>query len=252
LAPQLAEFELRFQSRDYDTALGVLLEIDFDYLMLWGHSRIALEYHQRLQGKIEDDSLKKDSLNILGICCDNLGDYQKAIEHHQQYLDIVREIGYRNGQGHSLKDLACTLLLLGDTDLDQAHLNTAAEIWEDTGSPDVVEAYVVLSISLLKSGQYQKGKTTLEKARRQARIFLEKANRLETIDLNALALCGLTVCEHDKTYADKAREAFAKARAITKAKGQVNRVLKFFDLIAESDKKGLLTGLREVAAGIEK
>ncbi|HKJ30251.1 MAG TPA: hypothetical protein VKA34_00420, partial [Balneolales bacterium] len=68
LAPQLAEFELRFQSQDFDTALGVLLEIDFDYLMLWGHSRIVLEYHQRLQGKIEDDSLKKDSLSTLGLC----------------------------------------------------------------------------------------------------------------------------------------------------------------------------------------
>jgi tetratricopeptide (TPR) repeat protein len=371
LAPQLAEFELRFQSDDYDTALGVILDIDFDYLMMWGHSRIVLEYLKRLQGKIEDDLLKKDSLITLGVCYRNLGDYQKAIDHHQQsldiareigdrqdegnalgnigncysslgdyqkaiehyqrsldiareigdrrgegislgnigacysslgdyqkainhhqqYLDIAREIGYRqgegnalgnigicydslgdyqkaidhhqqsldiareigdrNGQGNSLNNLACALLLLGDTDLAQAHLKTAAEIWEETGSPDVVKAYVVLSISLLKSGQYQQSKTNLEKARRQANIFFEKANRLETIDLKALVLCGLTVCERDKNYADKAREAFAQARAITKAKGQVNRVLKFFDLIAESDKRGLLAGLREAAGGIE-
>jgi tetratricopeptide (TPR) repeat protein len=492
LTPQLAEFELRFQSQDFDTALGVLLEIDFDYLMLWGHSRQVLEYHLRLQGKIEDDSLKADSLSRLGLCYENLGDYQKAIEHHQQSLDIAREIGNRqgegaalgnlglcyynlgdyqkaiehhqqaldikreicsrqgegialgnlgncynslgdyqkaiehhqqsldiarevgdrkgegnalnnlgncyyrlgdyqkaiehyqqslditreiddrqgegaalgnlgicyhnlgdyqkaidhhqqyldisreignrqgegialgnlglcygrlgdypkaiehlqqsldifreignrqgeggslgnlgncydslgdyqkaiehqqqsldiareiddrDGQGHSLNNLARALLFLGDTDLAQAHLHTAAEIWEETGSPDVVEAYVVLSISLLKSGQYRKGKTNLEKARRQADTFLEQATRVETIDLKALALCGLTVCEHDKTNADKAREAFAQARAITKAKGQVDRVLKFFDLIAESDDRGLLAGLREVAAGNEK
>lgn len=36
LAPQLAEFELRYQGEDYDTAASVLLEIDFDYLRLWG------------------------------------------------------------------------------------------------------------------------------------------------------------------------------------------------------------------------
>ncbi len=412
LAPQIAEFELRFKSQDYDTALGVLLEIDFSYLMLWGHSRLVLKYHQRLQGKIEDESLKAaslsnlgncyyslgdyqkaiehhqqyldiareigdrqgegsslnnlglcyrslgdyqkaiehhqqsldiareigdrqgegKSLNNLGICSDSLGDYQKAIEHfqqsldiaretgdrqaegsslgnlgicysslgdyqkaiehHQQYLDIAREIGYRrgerialgnlgncydslgdyqkaiehhqqnldiareigdrHGEGGALNNLACALLFLGDTDLAQAHLNTAAEIWAETGSPEVVEAYVGLSISLLKSGQYQKGKTILEKARRQADTFLEQASRVETIDLKALALCGLVVCEHDKTNADKAREAFAQARAITKAKGQVNRTLKFFDLIAESDNRGLLAGLREVATGNEK
>jgi len=292
LDAQLAEFELRFQSQDYDTALGVLLEIDFDYLMLWGHSRQVLEYHLRLQGKIEDDSLKKDSLSTLGFCYDSLGDYPKAIEHyqqsldiareigdrggegnslgnlggcyyslgdypkaiehHQQSLDISREIGDRDGQGHSLNNLACALLFLGDTELAQAHLNTAAEIWEETGSPDVVEAYVVLGISLLKSGQYQKGKKNLEKARRQADTFLEQASRVETIDLKALALCGLAVCEHDRANADKAREAFAQARAITKAKGQMDRVLKFFDLIVESDDRSLLAGVREVATGTEK
>ena len=36
LAPQLAEFELRYQGEDYDTAAAVLLGIDFDYLLLLG------------------------------------------------------------------------------------------------------------------------------------------------------------------------------------------------------------------------
>jgi hypothetical protein len=33
LGPQLAEFELRYQGGDYDTAAQVVLGIDFDYLM---------------------------------------------------------------------------------------------------------------------------------------------------------------------------------------------------------------------------
>jgi hypothetical protein len=41
-------------------------------------------------------------------------------------------------------------------------------------------------------------------------------------------------------------------RTITKAKGQVDRILKFFDLIAELDDKNLLLGLREVASGAIK
>ena len=452
LAPQLAEFGLRFQSKDYDTAVGVLLEIDFHYLMLWGHSRLVVEYHERLKGKIEDDALKAASLGSLGLCyyslsdyqkaiehlqqsldiareignregegnslgnlglcyyslgdyqkaiehhqqsldisreignregegyslnnlglcysslsdyqkaierhqqsldivreignrhgegislgnlgncyyrlgdyqkaiehhqqsldiareignregeggslgnlgvcyyslsdyqkaiehfqqhldiareigdregeggslgnlgncyC-SLGDYQKAIEHHQESLDIAREIGYRYGEGGSLKDLACALLFINDTDLAQVHLNTATEIWEEIGSPEVVEAYNVLGIACLKSGKYQEGQTNLEKALKQADAFLDQADRVETIDFKALALCGLAVCEQDRTHADEAREAFAQARAITKAKGMVDRILKFFDLIAELDEKNLLAGVREVAVGVKK
>ena len=41
LAAQLAEFELRCAGEDYDTAAAVLLEIDFDYLILWGHYRLG-------------------------------------------------------------------------------------------------------------------------------------------------------------------------------------------------------------------
>ncbi len=492
LAPQLAEFELRCQSKDYDTAVSVLLEIDFDYLMLWGHSRLVVEYHLRLLGNIEDDSLKINSLNCLGscyysldnyqkaiehyqksldiaresghpqgegallgnlgicyyslgnyqkaiehhqkslqfaqkngdrqgegttlgnlgICYDSLGNYQKAIEHHQQHLDIAREIddrqaegnslgnlgncyyslgdyqkaiehhlqhldiareiGHRQGEGNSLGNLGNCYYSLGDYqkaiehhqksldiareighrqgegnslgnlgncyyslgDYQQAiehhlqHLDIAREIGHRQGegnsignlgncysslgnyqkaiehhlqhlditmeirdrqgegnslnnlgscysslgnyqkaiehhqqsldiaqeidSPHVLDVYSLLGIALLKLGQYHEGKTNLEKAVIQADIFLQQAEGVEIIDFKALALCGLAICEQKSTYADKAREAFKKARAITKAKGQVDYILTFFDQIAELDEKSLLAGVREVAAGTKK
>ncbi|MEW5721007.1 MAG: hypothetical protein AB1817_20445, partial [Chloroflexota bacterium] len=43
LEPQLNEFDLRCAAEDYDTAASVLLEIDFDYLLLWGHYRLMIE-----------------------------------------------------------------------------------------------------------------------------------------------------------------------------------------------------------------
>ena len=52
LAAQLSEFELRCAGGDYDTAAAVLLEIDVDYLLLWGHNRLVTELHERLQGNI--------------------------------------------------------------------------------------------------------------------------------------------------------------------------------------------------------
>ncbi len=48
LAAQLAEFELRCEAGDYDTAASVLTEIDFDYLLLWGHYRLMIDLHERI------------------------------------------------------------------------------------------------------------------------------------------------------------------------------------------------------------
>ncbi|MCP4256134.1 MAG: hypothetical protein GY774_01245 [Planctomycetes bacterium] len=47
----MAEFELRCSGEDFDTAAGVLLEIDFYYLLLWGHYRTMAMLHERLQGR---------------------------------------------------------------------------------------------------------------------------------------------------------------------------------------------------------
>ncbi|MCI0475650.1 MAG: AAA family ATPase, partial [Anaerolineales bacterium] len=62
LEPQLNEFDLRCAADDYDTAASVLLEIDFDYLLLWGHFRLMIELHEKLQEKIDDTFLQLQSL----------------------------------------------------------------------------------------------------------------------------------------------------------------------------------------------
>jgi hypothetical protein len=46
LAAQLAEFDLRCEAGDYDTAASVLTEIDFDYLLVWGHYRLVIDLHR--------------------------------------------------------------------------------------------------------------------------------------------------------------------------------------------------------------
>ena len=68
LAPELAEFDLRCAVGEYDTAGWVLGEIDFNYLLLWGHVRLMAELHERLQGKLTDPRLKTTSLGNLGTC----------------------------------------------------------------------------------------------------------------------------------------------------------------------------------------
>jgi tetratricopeptide (TPR) repeat protein len=98
LSAQLAEFDLRCAGQDYDTAADVLLDIGFDYLFLWGHYRVMIELHERLQGKLNDPMLKSSSAGNLGITYNSLGDYQKAIEYYEQALVIVREISNRGGE----------------------------------------------------------------------------------------------------------------------------------------------------------
>ena len=103
--PQLAEFELRCDTGDYDTAATVLADIDFDYLRVWGHYRTLVDLHGRIHGRITDPALNATHLTNLGLCHASLGDYRQAIDLHTQALAIARDIGDRQGEGAALGNL---------------------------------------------------------------------------------------------------------------------------------------------------
>ena len=115
LAPQLAEFELRCQTAEYDTAAQVVLDIDFDYLILWGHYRLVLELHNRLQDHLTDPSTDAASKSNLGLCYATLGETRHAIELHEQALTIDREIGSHQGESNDLASLGRCYAALGET-----------------------------------------------------------------------------------------------------------------------------------------
>lgn len=125
LEPQLAEFELRYAGHDYDGAASVLLEIDLDYLFLWGYYRLIAELHERLKGKLSCPQLKLASASNLGNAHRRLGHTQKAIGYLEQALAIACEIADRSSQGKLLGDLGSCYADLGRyqesiTDLEQA------------------------------------------------------------------------------------------------------------------------------------
>ena len=135
--PQLAEFELRCDTGDYDTAATVLADIDFDYLQVWGHYRTLVDLHGRIHGRITDPALNAAHLANLGPCHYSLGDYRQAIDLHTQALAISRDIGDRQGEGVALGNLGNCHFRLGDyrqaIDLHTQALAIARDIGDRRG-----------------------------------------------------------------------------------------------------------------------
>ncbi|HYO49577.1 MAG TPA: TIR domain-containing protein, partial [Chloroflexia bacterium] len=116
LAPQLAEFDLRYAGQDYDTAAKILLDIGFNYLELWGFYRVLAELHERLDGKITDPILRYQSRSELGGAYYRLGYYQKAIACHERTVIEARDQYDRGTEGVDLANLGNCYGELGFTE----------------------------------------------------------------------------------------------------------------------------------------
>jgi tetratricopeptide (TPR) repeat protein len=115
LEPQLNEFDLRCAAEDYDTAASVLLEIDFNYLLLWGHYRLMIELHEKLQGKIGDKFSQLRSLHNMSSSLYSTSQVQKAIALYEQCLPIARELKNKQAEGAILGNLGNAYSNLGET-----------------------------------------------------------------------------------------------------------------------------------------
>ena len=114
LAPLLSEYELRFEGEDYDSAADVLFSIDDDYLSPWGHYRLTIKLHERVQGRIHDRWTDGKSKTGLGWCYLMVGRPQEAAGLFQQAIDIYRDVGDRNGESGALGNLGLCYHDLGD------------------------------------------------------------------------------------------------------------------------------------------
>jgi tetratricopeptide (TPR) repeat protein len=128
LAPQLAEFELRCQGADYDAAASVLLGIDFDYLMLWGHYRLAIELHERVHGRIRDPWTGAGSDSSLGHALYLAGQITRATELYETALAAFRKIGDRQAEAACLGSLGNCHADLGEVRRAIARYDESLEI----------------------------------------------------------------------------------------------------------------------------
>ncbi|MCI0694525.1 TIR domain-containing protein [candidate division KSB1 bacterium] len=110
LEPQLAEFELRFEGKDYDTAADILLEIRYEYLDLWGYYRLVLDLSTKLENKSTNPQRKDRIVHGQGTAYLRMGDYPKAIVYFEKALKKCREAKDRKEEGRVLGSLGNVFL----------------------------------------------------------------------------------------------------------------------------------------------
>jgi tetratricopeptide (TPR) repeat protein len=133
LRPQLQEFELRCEGQDYATAGNVLTGISFDYLHLWGHSQLAAELHERLQGKLDDPYSELENTMNLSIAYFDTGRYKEAIASNEEAVDGVREVGARAAEGSILGNLGNVYYVLGQYSRAIDYYEQALDIAREIG-----------------------------------------------------------------------------------------------------------------------
>jgi tetratricopeptide (TPR) repeat protein len=187
LRPQLAEFELRCDTGDYDTAATVLADIDFDYLQMWGHYRTLVELHGRIYGHITDPTLAGSHLTSIGNCHFNLGESRRAIDLYTQALAIFRDIGDRRGEGLELGNLGLCHQFLGNYQQAIDLLAQALAVARDIGNRQG-EGIALGNLGLCHEslGNYQQAIDLLAQALAVARDIgdrLGEGNRLGNLGL---------------------------------------------------------------------
>ncbi|MGW6194816.1 tetratricopeptide repeat protein [Kribbella sp. NPDC055110] len=220
--PQLAEFELRCETGDMDTAATVLADVDDDYLRVWGHYRTLIELHNRIQGQITQPALQTQHLSRLGSYHFSMGDYPKAIGLHEEALRICRETSDRQGEAAALDNLATCHASMGDYPKAIWLYEKALRINLETGRSADEAAYLShLAQSHFSMGDYPRATSLLDKA---LRICQEADSREgEARAMGNLGMCHAGMGDYPRAiglYEDSLRIN----RALGRIQGEANQL----------------------------
>ncbi|MGB7520927.1 MAG: tetratricopeptide repeat protein, partial [Spirulinaceae cyanobacterium] len=101
-----------------------------------GQYQQAIDFHQQsleIFREIGNRGGEANSLGNLGNAYQSLGQYQQAIDFYQQSLDIEREIGDRRGEANSWYNYGDTLAKLGKKSQAKAAYVKAQEFFQAIG-----------------------------------------------------------------------------------------------------------------------
>jgi tetratricopeptide (TPR) repeat protein len=222
LRPQLIEFELRYAGRDYDAAAEVLLDFDFDYLLLWGHYRLMAELHERLQGKINDSRWKQWSIGNLGTAYRRMGQFQRAIDCYQQALACARTMQDRPGEDVWLGNLGRAYADLGQIIQAMRCYELALEIDREVDdlNGEWIDLYN-LGNSYLALGQTDRAMSNYEQSLAIAREIEDLGG--EEANLGKLGSCYAILGQVDRAM-DHHQQALASARELGDRNGMAKHL----------------------------
>jgi tetratricopeptide (TPR) repeat protein len=287
-ARQHYEEALRFSSKTGDrsweanhlSALGSCRAIVGDTLGAERYYQAALQLRRDIGHRTNEAS----SLAALANCAARRGDSKLALETQRDALAIAQEFqsdvdtrGFREG-------LADLLLDIGECEAAIREVQFAIDLGKQFHIP-LASANCCLALIKLISGDIDAAQNAadealkydvplensgsaairglvavrrdnMEAARKDFVTALAKADELLArtpelfgqLDVKALALCGLGLCESSRHVA-AATATYRMARTINRDPGVIARVLRLFDQLAIADKNQLLMAARSAAAG---
>ncbi len=209
LAPQLAELDLRRKGEDYDTAASVLLEIDSNYLLLWGHFRLVIKLHERLEGKLSNPKLNSKSTGNLGTAYYLLGEYQNAMRYYEKALAIAKKSD-RESEGEQIGNIGNVYRVTDELRKSIEYYEKALTIAKETGDRRNESIWLGNSgISFRRLKELEKAIYCLEKAMEITLELKDKRN-----EIRWLTEFGLVY--RDRGEIEKAIEYYEKALKITR------------------------------------
>lgn len=172
VAPLLAEFDLRYEAGDYDTAMRVLVTIDLQYLELWGHYGLMAERHERLRGRLGDPALRETNAGNLGVACERMGQFRRASTMYAEALQSARARADQGAERQWLANLAGSYAHTGNTLEALAGHREGLRLARELGDSDIATDLLNISICHGYLGEYARAREYQEEALRQTNIPL--------------------------------------------------------------------------------
>jgi tetratricopeptide (TPR) repeat protein len=217
LTPQLDEFTHLVRARSFGGACALLHEIDFDFLLQWGHYSLLIEMRERLVGEAMAKNLEADNLGSLGRVYYTRGDVGKAVALYQKALVISRQIEDRELEGLWLDNLGIAHYTLGRMDQAVGFYVEAlgmARAMRDRRHEGAVLGHIALA---RRFGGY------VEDAERLYREALDIARELGDRRYEGINLGSVGTVYLELGKIEKARRLYAEALAIAREVGDRRR-----------------------------
>jgi len=191
IAPQLSEFNLRFEAGEYAKAAELLLAIDNDYLSRWGLNRLVVQMHELLLGHLpKNKRLRYESDLRLGNAYLLMAKYAKAAEHFEKAVDLAKGMDDPGRHATALSSLGRCRFRLGNFDgaiqEQQTALAIAAKLEVDKRHRALIQANYALGFSYSTVGDTTKAVEYGQAALEEARLLGDR--REESLQLGYLGL----------------------------------------------------------------